>query len=435
MLERFWRKSKGSEAKLKPALRLAPRPITVTELKALIPLRNLSEEELTAFALTTQTEAYGPGSVLFERGASETYVLYLLAGTVTMALDQTQSYEVTAGTAKARFPLSSSQPHNATAIAKTDVEVLKVSAKIMHKNLTSPIQEDRLLDPSRWEVSPDLKNSRLFQAFCQNFQNEELKLPTLPDIAVKLRNAIARDDLGVAEVAKIVQTDAAIAAKLMRVANSPLYLAMQPARNCLEAINRLGLKATCSLVLSLCLGSVFQSRDEFLRQKLRALWHEAIHVSALAYALAKDNRWHDPEQALLGGLLCDLGCIPFLAFAEEFPKAHYQPAEIDQALPAVRGPIGYYVLKRWGFAKELISIPLLATAWHHDSGPELALSDLILLAKLHRYLETGRTTEAPPIHSLPACRKLRDSRLSPEYSLQVLYEAKAQIQEVLNLLR
>ncbi len=437
MFKRFLRKTSGSTARprRKPSLNLSPRPITVPELRQLIPLRNLSEEELNAFALTSQTETYSPGSILFERGETDAHVLYLLAGTVTMVLNDEQSYDVSAGTVKAHFPLSYGESHTTTAIARTDVEVIRVSAKVMHKNLSAQLKEDRLLDPNRWEVPLELRNSRLFQAFCQNFQSEELELPTLPDIALKLRNAIERDDIGVAEAARIVQVDSTIATKLMHIANSPLYLAAQPARNCVEAINRLGLKATCNLVISLCMRSIFKSKDEFLCQKMRAVWQEGLHVSALAWVLAKDNHWHDPDEALLAGLICDLGLIPFLAFAEAFPKTHYQRAEIKVAMPAVRGPIGYYVLKRWGFPDELVSVPMLATVWHYDSGPKLALSDIVMLSKLHRGMETARMAEVPPINSIPACGKLRDSSLSPEYSLRVLHDAKAQIQEVLSLLR
>jgi HD-like signal output (HDOD) protein len=434
MLKRWLGKSKGAQTKLKPSLSLSPRPITVAELRQLIPLRNFSEEELNAFALTQKTETYAPGSILFEHGATDSFVLYLLAGTVTMVLNEAQSYEVTAGMAKARFPLSYGASHSATAIAKTDVEVIRVPAQVMHKNLSVQLKEDRLLDPNLWEVPPELKHSRLFQAFCQNFQNEELKLPTLPDLAVRLRQAIERDDIGVAEAAKIVQTDAAIAAKLLHVANSPLYLTAHPAKNCLEAINRLGLKATCNLVVLLCLRDVFTSQDRFFYQKIRTVWQEAIHLSALAYVLAKANCWDDPDAALLGGLICDLGAIPFLTFADGFPKTHYQAAEIDLGLPIVCAPVGYYLLKRWGFPEELVRLPMLATAWHYDSGPQLTLSDLVILAKLHRLIETGRVAEVPAINSIPACSKLRDSRLSPEYSLKILHDAKRQIQATLTLL-
>ncbi|MBN2700139.1 MAG: HDOD domain-containing protein [Methylothermaceae bacterium] len=437
MLERLLGKRGGSSTGQgrKPSGKFPPRPITVTELQQLIPLRSLSEEELNAFALTQRTETYAPGSVLFERGETEAHVLYLLRGTVTMRLNDEQSYEVTAGTAKARFPLSSGEAHNTTAIARTDVEVIRVLAKVMRKNLKDQLEDDRLLDPNRWRAPKQLRNSQLFQAFCQNFLNEELTLPTLPDIALALRKAIEKEDIGVAEAATIVQADASIAANLMHIANSPLYLAANPVRTCLEAINRLGLRATCNLTLSLCMRHVFKSKDAFLCQKMRDSWQEGLHVAALAYVLAKDNHWHDPEEAFLAGLICNIGIIPFLTFADGFPKSYYQQEEIDAALPVIRGPIGYYILKKWGFPDELVEIPRRADAWHYDDDPELSLGDIVMLSRLHRCMETARMNEVPPINSIPACNKLRNGSLSPEYSLQVLCDARTQVQEILKILR
>ncbi|HEB77773.1 MAG TPA: HDOD domain-containing protein [Methylothermaceae bacterium] len=437
MLSRFLNRGSGTDSpqRTRPAGTLAPRHVTVAELRLLIPLRNFSEEELRAFSLTQQSETYGTGSILFERGETDDSVLYLLSGTVEMRLSDDQGYEVTAGSAKARFPLSHGESHSATAIAKTDVEVLRVSARVMHKNLNAELAEDRLLQPDNWDVPESLRTTPLFQTFCQFFTSEELKLPTLPNIAIRLRKAIEKEDIGVAEAAKIVQLDATIATKLMHIANSPLYLRAQPARNCLEAVNRLGLTATCNLVMSLCLKDLFKSRDKRLQKRMQALWRDSLHVSVLSYILAKENHWPDAEEALLAGLLSDIGIVPFLVFVDDFPKEHYSDDDMEAILSVVRGPAGYYVLKKWGFREEIVQVPPLAELWNYDAGPQLALSDIVMLSKLHHYLETGKMKELPAISSIPACHKLRDGTLLPEYSLKVLHEAKAQIQAAMALLR
>lgn len=430
MLKRLLKKA---GTRRKPATTLAPRPVTLAELQQLIPIRNLSEEELLAFSLNQTTETYGAGSILFEAGTPEDTVLYLLNGTVTMVLGENQEYEVVAGSAKSRFPLSHGDTHKATAVAKTDVEVLRVSARVMHKNLV--LDDDRLSQPENWDVPAWVRKTTLYQAFCQYLTDEETKLPMLPDIAVRLRRAIDRDDIGVAEAAKIVQLDASVTARLIQVANSPLYLAARPVTNCLEAVNRLGLKATCNLVMSLCLKDLFQCRDPRLRKRMQRIWRDGLHLSALTYVLAKDNRWPDPEEALLAGLICEIGAIPFLVFVSDFPRDHYTEEDLDRTLKAVMGPVGHYLLKSWGFADELAQVPLLAEAWHYDSGPELTLSDLVMLSKLHYCMEQGQRDQVPMISAIPAGQKLRDGRLSPEYSLKVLHEAKAEVQETLALLR
>ncbi|HHJ39506.1 MAG: hypothetical protein AXA67_09325 [Methylothermaceae bacteria B42] len=438
MLKRFLNKdkSRSDQQRLVPSLQLTPRPLTVAELKQLIPLRNFSNEELEAFALSQTTETYGPGSILFERGESEDHVFYLLSGTVIIKSEEGQEYEITAGSAKSRFPLSSGKTHNVTAISKTDIEVIRTSSRVMHRNVQDIHSgDDLILNPENWNIPETLANSQLFQAFSQHFSNEELKLPTLPDVAVRLRKAVQKEDIGVAEAAKIVQLDATIATKLLHIANSPLYMAVNPAKNCLEAVSRLGLKATCSLVLTLCMKDLFKSEQQQLREKFKNVWKESLHIAALSYVLAKDNQWRDPEEALLAGLINDIGKTAFLAFVDNFPQSHYEMGEVDAALPVIRGPVGYYILKKWDFAEELAKIPLFAESWLHDSGDDLSLSDIIMLSKLHRAIELKQISELPPINTIPACRKLRDGELSPEYSLKVLHQAKAQINEALSFLR
>ncbi len=434
MFKRLLKKAASPTTRLrKPATGLSPRPVTVAELQQLIPIRNLSEEELRAFSLSQTTETYGAGSVLFEAGTAEDSVLYLLSGTVTMVLGENQTYEVTAGSAKSRFPLSHGEHHRATAVAKTDVEVLRVSARIMHKHLS--LDDDHLMQPENWDVPAWIRKTPLYQTFCQYLAAEETKLPTLPDIALRLRRAIDKDDIGIAEAARIVQLDASIATRLIQVANSPLYLAARPATNCLEAVNRLGLNATCHLVMSLCLKDLFRCRDPRLQQRMQRLWRDSLHLSALTHVLARDNRWPDPEEALLAGLICDIGAIPFLVFVSDFPKEHYAAETLEPTLNAIRGPVGHYVLKTWGFADDLAQVPLLAEAWHYDSGPDLTLADLVMLSRLHLHMEQGRRDQVPVVSTIPASQKLRDGSLSPEYSLRVLHEARAEIQAALALLR
>ncbi len=436
MLNRFFRKTSATGGgKTVASSRFAPRPVSVAELRQLIPLRNLDEEALTAFSLTQQVETYGPGSVLFEGEEKQESVLYLLAGSVTININEEQSYQVQAGSAKARFPLAHGDGHRLTAIADSDVEVLRVPVAIMHRNYRDHLEEGNWLSPDQWKVPEAVRSLPLYQTFCQYVVSEKLRLPTLPDIAFRLRRAIEKDDIGVAEATRIVELDATIAAKLIRIANSPLYNPVSPIRNCLEAINRLGLKATCNLVVTLCLKDFFKARQPFFNKKMHALWSESLQVAALSFVLAKDNHWPNADEALLMGLVCDIGAIPFLVFASEFPGGHYRNEDVDAVMAAVRGPTGCLVLNQWGFPEDVREIPLLAEMWHYDSGPALQLSDIVMLSKLHRYLEKGMLGEVPAIGSIPACGKLRDGSLCPEYSLAVLHDARSQIQEMLAPLR
>lgn len=406
------------------------KPITLDALKTLIPIRNLTEEELTAFAIEQKSELMGAGRILFRLGESIDSVLYLLDGKVTMEAEGGLQYEISSETAKARFPLSTGKYHGATATAATDIEVLRVSKNIMgQKHLPS----DMLVkDLTELNLPLKLKTSRLLQTFNDHYRENELILPTLPDIAIKLRKGI-QQDIGVAEAAEIIKLDPAIAAKLIHIANSPLYISVTPVTNCLGAVNRLGLVATRNLVVSFCVRQVFKANNKAFLRVIKKLWKQSIHISALSFVLASENKGSvDPEEALLAGLICDIGIIPFLQFAENFPKDYYDSEELELCIPVICGPVGTMILNNWGFPSEMVEVPMLAEDWYYDSGGKLTLADIIILSKLHNYIGMSKIADLPAINSIPACGKLRDSVLTPEFTLNVLDNAKDRVQKALN---
>lgn len=406
---------------------LAVEPVSLGTLKTLIPIRNFSSEKLDAFANNHFSEVFPEQTLLFPIGSETDSALYLLNGRIALSDASGKTYEVEAGTAKAKFPLSSGSKHTTTAIAKTDVRILRVSQKIManHKADTSHLTELHIPD--------ELAENRLLQTFAHHYQHEELEIPTLPDIALKLRKAIL-NDIGIAEAVKIIQMDSVISAKLIEVANCPLYISAIPAKTCFTAVNRIGLNATRNLVVSLSLHHIFKSQSHLIKKHLDSLWKQSLYISTLCHVLAAISKQVDPEQALLAGLVCDIGAVPFLNFAANLPKDYYSEEDIELALPYVKGPIGYKILREWGFSEEFVRIPLDSENWYQNSSGDLNLTDIVVLSRLHSKIGKADMTELPAVTSIPAASKLKDFSLSPELSLNLLYEAKNQIHQALKAL-
>ena len=105
--------------------------ISIETLKKLIPIRNLSDEKLMAFDLSKQAEFLPADVTIFEVGQTANQVYYLLEGTVELDDGNGKSYEISAGTGMANFPLSGGTKPATTAITKTDCYLLAVSQKIM----------------------------------------------------------------------------------------------------------------------------------------------------------------------------------------------------------------------------------------------------------------------------------------------------------------
>lgn len=397
--------------------------ITLESLKKLIPIRNLSDEKLQSFALEHKAKVLPVGEILFKCNESANAAIYLLKGTVSLSDSNGKTFEITSTDAKGKFPLSSGLKHTTTATSKSEVSVLHVSQKIM--SINSEDHKTELVIPE------NLKNSPLLQSFAQHFYDDELDLPSLPNVAIQLRKAMQKE-IGVDEAVKIIQLDPVISAKLIEVANCPLYVAASPARSCFEAVKRIGLNSTRSLVISLSVKNVFKSKSPLIKKHLDQIWKDSLYLSSLSYVLASVCKQKSPEEALLAGLICDIGAIPFLNFVANLPADYYDDKEIQKIIPVVKGIVGAAILKKWDFPDDFIEVPLMSENWFHSTDNEsLSCTDIVMLSKLHRNIGKKDKTDLPAITSIPAASKLKNMTLSPENSLNILHNAKHKINDAL----
>lgn len=400
--------------------------ITPETLKTLFPIRNLSDEILQTFATENHVETLPAGSVLFSVNQQATCAIYLLRGTVILADHNGSSYEISAGSAQAKFPICSGIKHTATATAKTEIDLLRVSLKIM----LTPSRQDH----GKLAIPAELNDNRLLSLFAEHFESNdhEIEIPSLPEVAITLRKAIQKD-VSIDDAVKIIQLDPVISAKLIEVANCPLYLTAVPAKNCKDAVIRIGLNATRNLVTALSMKQIFKSKSPLIKQHLEEVWKQSLYLSGLSHVLASHSLQQNPENALLAGLICDIGVIPFLSFSANLPSEYHNDAEIEQAMPIIKGPVGAVILKEWEFAEEFIDVAKSSSDWFHSSGNTLTLTDIVVLSRLHAMIGKKTTAELPAITAIPAAAKLKNFALSPENTLGILHDAKAKIHEALSI--
>ncbi len=399
--------------------------IPLEKLKKLIPIRNLNDDILQVFAEDNHGEWITAKEKLFTANTPADCAIYLLHGTVTITDQNGNSQEIESDTTQSNFPLSSGSLYTTTAVAKTDVCILRVSHKIM--SINTQHRHTELIIPE------SLSNNQVLQLFSQHVSEEKLEVPMLPQVAIRLRQAM-QEDISVADAVKIIQIDPVISAKLIEVANCPLYLTLNPAKTCLDAVSRIGLNATRNLVISFSLHQVFSCRCKHIMKYMDHIWKESLLLSCLSFILAQESKQFNPEEALLAGLVADIGAIPFLNFVAKLPKEFHNTDEVRQAIPAVRDVIGAMVLTEWNFDKEFIEAASHSHDWfQHHEGP-LNLTDIVVLSRLHYKLGRKKKVSLPPITSIPAASKLQNIALSPENTLKILHDAHSRVKEAFKAL-
>lgn len=89
------------------------------------------------------------------------------------------------------------------------------------------------------------------ESIIDDLENDCLPLPTLPEVAICVRETADDDNASITDVGKIIETDAALSARIVQVGNSALYRGVNPAETVQAATRRMGLDTVRALATSL----------------------------------------------------------------------------------------------------------------------------------------------------------------------------------------
>lgn len=106
--------------------------------------------------------------------------------------------------------------------------------------------------------------------------NDDLVLPTLPEVALQIRKAAEDPEISVSDLSKVIGRDTALSARLIKVVNSPLLRAAQEVTDLHTAITRLGINYSSNLAIGLVMEQIFHARSEVVEQKMREVWRSSL---------------------------------------------------------------------------------------------------------------------------------------------------------------
>ena len=213
-------------------------------------------------------------------------------------------------------------------------------------------------------------------------KDNSITLPTLPEVALRIRDAVEQEDSGARQIADMVATDPALSARLLQVANSPLYRGRTTIDSIQMAVTRLGNKLIRNLIISLAMKQIFQATSDTMDTQLHAAWEQSVQVAAISRALSRQVPYLQPEQAMLAGLVHNIGSLPVLVMAENYPELVEDGIKLRNMVESISPHIGETILKAWSFPESLSRIPLNCQNLEYDGGPTADYVDLVIIAKL-----------------------------------------------------
>ncbi len=202
-----------------------------------------------------------------------------------------------------------------------------------------------------------------------NFLAKSSSLPTLSTIALEVIQHCQSENLNFNELAQVVGRDPALAVKILRMANSPIFGFRSEVRSMPQALGLLGLNCVRALVLSF---SLVRNSSQEREGPLAEFWKRSVISSVAAKELSKGLSATIREEAFLAALLQDIGIMAFSkAFGNRY-KTLYEtagksPAGLLAAEKAEFGAdhaeVGSWLLEKWGLPSRLVTL----VRYSHDS--------------------------------------------------------------------
>lgn len=405
-------------------------PSAAHQLRKLTPIDKLTQASFRDLLHQTSFSRIEAGSRVLTADRLSDASIYLLEGTVEVTAEGHHT-TVAAGTEPAAFPLG------ATISARIDVgrAISDCVVALVPTSLLDVLINDAGIKAPEIEVSElkddedEIENQimvRLFEAYA----NEELDVPSLPDVAFRIRGAVEDPNVTAKDIERIVTADPAVAARLIQVANSAVYLGAVRTESCRDAVTRLGFTATREVVTSVVLKEVFRNESPALMEAMQVVWQHSTRVASICYHLAKAIRGFSADRALLAGLVHDIGALPVIAAAQDFRELKERPGLLLNCINELKAQVGAMVLRHWEFPEDLIEASSYAEDWTRE-GPETAdYCDLVSVAHVFAAMGTPEFSTYPPIANLPAFARLTTGELDVDRTLAILEEAEADINEL-----
>lgn len=243
------------------------------------------------------------------------------------------------------------------------------------------------------------------QQLARDLAAGEISLPSFPAVVLKIRNLLQDEKCDIAEVSRIVSTDAVLVSRLFVFANSALHNRLGKSVTTLEtAISRLGLDVVRNTALSLAIKQIVLAQEhKAIVPYLKAIWAKSMRLASMGHAVAGMNDDVDDETAFMCGLLHEIGMVYILTKARDFPGFLGDQQSLTSVMAEWHPQVGRSIVESWDFPEHVVQSldpkEFLDEHTHHPAAPV----DVIYLAGL---LLDKDAASWPELVTLPACQKL-----------------------------
>ena len=259
--------------------------VDLKELLSLNDFKKLDDAAMVDIAEHAEIKNYNENDRLVAEQMTG-YTLYMLKGEIDLQSTGGIQTLMFSDDERAQSPLfySDTPGHYGRCLSKC--KILLVERTIIDKY---GLNHDRFktdINYADFETLLGNTSLALFDEITELFKSKSITLPSLPEIALYINAALEKDDVSTKKLSKIIQMDPVIAARVVQVANSPLYGDTEN-NSIQDALARIGLDGVRTIVMGVVLRDLFMPKSQPVIDAMTHFYEHSIRTGVICYALAK----------------------------------------------------------------------------------------------------------------------------------------------------
>lgn len=217
-------------------------------------------------------------------------------------------------------------------------------------------------------------------------------ISTLPHVTLEILKLSNNSRSGAGDMEKIIQTDAALTSKLMKMVNSAHFSLREPVLDVRKAIVFLGFKVVKDIALAASVCDLFANDKPIGSYRRTDLWRHSVCVAIAAKLIAQKTKLNIQDQVFSTGILHDIGIImidqylhdhfeKIMELHEENPNLGLLEANI---LGFTHTQLGAEVATTWKLPEEFLTVienhhsPIKAKEKHRPFVSIMHIADVII---------------------------------------------------------
>lgn len=214
-------------------------------------------------------------------------------------------------------------------------------------------------------MSADQSFLEIIQEFVDS---DRVTLPPFDKTALRVQQEIQKEDVQIGRIEKLIIADPAMSSQILKIANSAFFKGLTKVMTVRDAIIRLGLNEVTRMVMVLSQKSLYETKDQYIKNYRNILWQHALVCALTSQWVARESGFENlSQEVFFASLLHDIGKLFLITVVEKIKTSREIPfmpskAVVSEIIKNQHTRQGYHLLKKWNLPDKYCQV----VKEHHD---------------------------------------------------------------------